>query len=328
MRILFLTEDASGPSTRYRVRQFLPALADRGVRFEVEPIPAGGVDRRALLDRAADFDRVFLQRRLLNPLDARRLARRARHLTFDFDDAILFPDSTTGRRRSLTRAVRFRCLARHADLRIAGSRGLAELAAPFGRTEVVPTVVDPGRYEPRPPGTRGALRLAWIGSRSTLPFLEDVLPGIEPAARDAVDLELHVIADVAPRRTALPIVPVTWSEEGEAAALAACDVGLAPLRDDRWCRGKCGLRLLQYFAAELATVASPVGGQAEILHGGRFALEARDARGFGDAVRRLAHDPELRAELARAGRRRLEQAYSLEHWRSRFVDLVTGEGER
>jgi len=131
----------------------------------------------------------------------------------------------------------------------------------------------------------------WIGQKVTLPYLEPVRAAILRAG-----FALHVIADVAPEGCTL----VPWSLEGEAVLLAECHVGLMPLSADPYARGKCGYKLLQYYAAGLCAVASPVGPGRVLADGG--ALPARTPEEWESALRRLGGDEELRARLGRRGR--------------------------
>lgn len=327
MRLLFLTEDARGPSTRYRVLQFLPRLQERGIAFETAVVPSDRSGRRALFERAGDFDRVVLQRRLVHPFDFRVLRRRARFLVFDFDDAILYPDSFRGKRRSFTRWIRFLQTASSADRVVAGSPILAEIAVRFHRkVSVLPTVVDVARYPRRDldSETRKPPVLVWIGSASTIGYLEAILPALENAAAEVPGLRLRVIADAAPAVRGLPIDFVPFREETEVEDLGQGSIGLAPLRDDRWSRGKCGLKLLQYFASGAAAVASPHGVQANLVSDGETGRLASTASEWTSRVVELARDPGARMRIAAAARARVEREYSLETWADRWVEAMAG----
>jgi len=349
VKLLFLTEDEDGASTRYRVRQFLPALESAGAEAVVHALPPRGSERRRAIGDARAYDAVVLQRRLLACPDTVALRRAARRLVFDFDDAIDRPDSTSGRRRSLTRRLKFRAIVRAADAVVAGSAVLARRAVARGaaesRVRVIPTVVDPARYAPRggvdpsASGVAGSADVAgaagcgpptvvWIGSPSTRPFLLDVVPELDRMAiarREGV--RLRVIGAEAPRARRLDCESIPWSSATEVACLASATVGIAPLRDDPWCRGKCGLRLLQYFASGVAAVASDVGAQSEIGADGAAVLAA-DPAALADGVRALLDDPERRACLARVAARRLRRRYSIEAWAPRWIETVTGAVER
>jgi glycosyltransferase involved in cell wall biosynthesis len=118
--------------------------------------------------------------------------------------------------------------------------------------------------------------------------------------------------------------PIEWNEETEAAEIAASDIGIGWVPDDPWSRGKCGLKLLQYLAAEVAVVANPVGVQADIITHGETGLLATSTDEWVDAVRTLAEDPRLRRKLGRAGRARVEREYSVVEGGRRWVEVLAG----
>jgi glycosyltransferase involved in cell wall biosynthesis len=308
VRLYLLTHSRQAASFRVRWERHLPRLAERGHEVEVAEIPSGRRGRRAPLDRAAEgFDLVVLQRRLLLALDFARLRRRAHRLVYDFDDALCYRPRAP--HRSWTRARRFFRTVERSDVVVAGSRLLAGLVRLRGRrAHVIPSSVDVDRYAPSPQLPEPTA--VWIGQRATLPYLEPVVDAVRRAG-----YRLRVIADAS--------VPgaeqVAWSEETEAQRLAECHVGLMPLADDRFARGKCGYKLLQYYAAGLPAVASPLGAGRALAEGG--AVLARDAAGWEAALRRLA-DPALRAELGRRGRAFVARRYSAERVGARLVRLL------
>jgi glycosyltransferase involved in cell wall biosynthesis len=304
VRLLAITEDERGAATRYRVRQFVPALVAAGIECRVVAWPGDRRGRAELLERARDADVVLLQRRLLATGDAARLRARARRLAFDFDDALPFRDSSRGATRSWTRRRRFEAIVRDVDLVLAGNAYLASLVPPGARRVVVaPTAVPLDRFRrtvpPADPSTLG-----WIGSRSTLPYLEAIVGALPHDA----GLRLRVVSDAFPPSAPVAIDAVPWREEDEPAEIARFGIGLAPLPDDAWTRGKCGLRVLLYFAAGVPAIASPVGVQGELI--ARAGVAATSGAEFAAAIARLRRDPDARAEAADAGRRLVEERYS------------------
>jgi glycosyltransferase involved in cell wall biosynthesis len=173
----------------------------------------------------------------------------------------------------------------------------------------VAAVVDPSRYDAAPKADR--FTIAWIGQRATLAHLEPVRAMVLDAG-----FALRVIADAAPEGTE----HVPWTLDGEARALAQCHVGIMPLPDDPFARGKCGYKLLQYYAAGLPAVASPVGTNRALAEGG--ALFAKTPAEFGAALARLRDDPALRAALGAKGRAFASRRYALEPLAERLVRIL------
>ncbi len=335
---------AADPGSRYRIHQYLPRLSALGVDVDVSPLfsddyvamaddrrpwrraarrtlaAATGYARRAAAVRgAARFDLVVVERQLFPYLPASAelpLFRARTPVALEFDDAIYL---TPGHGAKLARLVR---MARRV---VVGSAELARYArqagASAGAVAVVPTVVDCARYPVRGPGPRrGRLVLGWVGLPYNLPSLERLTGDLARLARE-VPLELRVISSRAPEMPGVPVRLVPWSAATEAAEIADLDVGLMPLPDDPWHRGKCGLKLLQYMAAGVAAVASPVGVNAEIVEDGVNGRLAADEAAWYGALRDLARDDAGRARLGAAGRRTVEARYSLDVWAPRLAAL-------
>ncbi|HEX8199420.1 MAG TPA: glycosyltransferase family 4 protein [Isosphaeraceae bacterium] len=330
MKALALVDAPDHVCCRYRIRAFEPALAAAGWSLAVEGLASGPLARAAQLRRAAAFDAVVLQRKLLPAWQLHVLRRATRRLVFDFDDAVLYRDSYDERGPLCPRrAARFARTVRHADAVLAGNDYLAECAREAGaraeRIRVLPTCVDPARYRPAAgvPGRVG-LHLVWIGSSSTLQGLEQQRPLWEHLGRLFPGLKLRVIGDRFPRFEAPPVIPIVWSEVTEAADLAAGDVGIGWVPDDLRSRGKCGLKLLQYQAAGLPAVANPVGVHAQIIEPGVTGFLAEGPAAWVKAIGALADDPALRARMGRSARAAVEARYSVGRWGPAFVAAVAG----
>lgn len=326
MRLLTFSEGPDHVCYRYRVAALSNALSLRGGTLSVEPLAAAWRDRLAQFRAAAAFDVVLLQRKLLPRWQTWWLRRCAQRLAYDFDDAMPYRDSFAQRgARSWSRAGRFGSLIRAADLVLAGNGYLESLAheqRPRGRVLRVPTVVDPSRYPlAAHVGHSGALRLVWIGQRSTVPYLHAAQESLAAAAASASSVELHVVSDVFPELPGVRVAPIPWTQAGEASALAGADVGVSWLTDDPWSRGKCGLKVLQYMAAGLPVVANRVGVQCELVEHGVTGYLADTPQQWSEAIRAL-RDPEHRARLGEAGRRRAERDFSVERWAPAWAEAI------
>jgi len=335
MRLLALVDSPDHVCCRYRIRAFEPALRDAGCSLVCQPLERRLLPRLAQLRDAARHHAVIVQRKLLPRWQLALLRRHARHLIFDFDDAVLYRDSYDRRGPiSVRRERRFAAMARAADTVIAGNDFLADCALRAGasaeRVRTIPTCVDLDRYPPRSErltrvqeaGDR-PIELVWIGSSSTLKGLESQRSLWEGLGAAIPGLRLRVVCDRFPDFQGVQVVPSPWTETGEAEELAKADVGVSWIPDDVWSRGKCGLKVLQYQAASLPTIANPVGVHPEMIESGVNGYLASTLDEWIDAVRGAA-DPARRLEMGRAARSRMESHYSVAAWASTFVAAATG----
>ncbi|HVX16083.1 MAG TPA: glycosyltransferase family 4 protein [Pirellulales bacterium] len=329
MRLLAFSEGADHVCYRYRVAPFARALARAGWQLECEPLVQrqGWLARRRQLRGASRADAVLLQRRLLPLWQLRTLRRSARRLVFDFDDAVFHRDSYHRKGiESWHRAARFWNTVYAADLVLAGNRFLFDQAAALvgsERVRLFPTCVEPRHYRTAPHTDRRPLRLAWIGQRTTLPSLYCMREQLETSTTRC-SFELRVVSDVFPTFDSVRIVPLAWSAETETDHLAESDVGISWLPDDGWSRGKCGLKVLQYMAAGLPVVANRVGVHREMIVDGVTGYLADTPLEWTAALRRLADDASLRAAMGAAGRRRVENEYSVARWETPFAAAIDG----
>lgn len=331
MKALALLEAPEHVCGRYRIAAFAPAMVAAGWSVALEGIARAPLARIRQLRRAGRYDAVILQRKLLPGWQLAILRRSSRRLIFDFDDAVLYRDSYDPRGPDCRRrAARFAATVRTADVVLAGNGFLGECAVKCGAkadcVRVLPTGVAASTYTPKTddPTEVRPMRLVWIGSSSTLQGLEAKRSLLECLGREVPGLTLRIIADRFPRFDPLPVEAVAWSEATEAADLASSDVGISWVPDDLWSRGKCGLKLLQYGAAGLPTLANPVGVHPEIVIEGETGYLPRTDDEWVAAVRRLSGDPGVRSAMGRAARSRIEDYYSVDSLAGRFVAAVAG----
>lgn len=249
-------------------------------------------------------------------------------LAVDYDDAVFH-------RYDLHRLLPVRMmlgrkldhLMARAALVTAGNGYLAERARQAGaaRVEIVPTVVDLDAYPLRPAGAaRGAARIGWIGSPSTWrEYMQPRLPlMLDVAARWGARISIIGAGGAA---AVHPLIEShDWSEESEAARIREMDVGIMPLTDTPWARGKCGYKLIQYMACGVPVVASDVGVNGAIVDHGVNGFLVRSDAEWRQALDMLLADPALRARMGQAGRRRIESDYSLQVWGPRVAGLLAG----
>lgn len=319
MRVLALAEATDHVCVRYRLAAFAEGLRSLGCELNVEAIARGTLGRLRQARHARRFDAVLIQRRLLPAWQLAALRRHARHLVFDFDDAVLYRDSYDPRGPDCPkRRRRFTATVRACDAILAGNEFLAakarEVGADPARIRVIPTCVEPDDYGPvreRPPGPP---TLVWIGSSSTLKGLERSRTLWDRVGATFPEVTLRVICDRFPDLGRLRIDPVPWDEATEIAALTTGDVGLAWTPDDLWSRGKCGLKVLQYLAAGMPVVANPVGVHLDMVRPGVTGFLAESPTEWLEAIGQLVRDPSRRAEMGRNGRTLVDRDYAVSRW--------------
>ena len=337
-----------GASSRLRSYQYLDALRAAGIVVEVHPlfddayvaarnqglgippiasIVNGYLKRLAVMPAARDAHALWIEYELLPwlPFTFERWLYNRKPTIVDYDDAIFHRYEL--HRGSPVRLLIGRKIDRimaAASVVVAGNDYLAERARCAGarRVETIPTVIDLRRYRQKEGARDGEpLSIGWIGSRSTIAHLR----GLEPALRATVPETKIRIVNVGGTPWSAPgleIENVPWSEEGEVAAMIRFDVGVMPLPDEPWNRGKCGYKLIQYMGCALPTIATPVGVNKSIVEHGKTGLLASSADEWRSALQTLASSSELRTSMGRAGYARVRDRYSLEVTAPKLVDLV------
>ena len=316
------------PSFRYRMMSLVSALEAAGWTVQLERYPSGryGVrtwERRDLLRRS---DVVVLHQIKLSGAEARLFAAYAPRRIFDFDDAIYVrkprhlgepADDSWWRRQ------KFAATCRRVDVVAAGNDVLAAAAAAAHarRIVILPTALDASVYRATTATQDDPPTIAWVGNPENLPYLEILRPALARLTARHPTLRLRVICSEFPDWQEVRIEAVRWSPAVEIAALAGSHIGVMPLTDDEWARGKCAFKLLQYMAASLPCVASPVGANTEAVIEGRTGYYARNADEWEQALERLICSAELRARLGAAGRAHVESRYAVQGYRARYIEL-------
>jgi glycosyltransferase involved in cell wall biosynthesis len=344
---------ASSPALRVRARIPAPTLESLGVEVralplftteEYETFQTGSVAqklritmsaRRRLLSEAASETAQtiwMLSRADMYPgvgLERRLMERR--RMVYDVDDAIWHDafGAGGGHRLAFLKGSRRKAawLARRADHVVAGNSLLAEWLAERaqGPVTVVPSLVDTDRIPTRRHSEGPRLVIGWIGSPTTAPHLERLVGPMERlAATVPQQVCMVVIGGTAPRMRGVDVEERRWSEADEGRALQRMDIGVMPLPDNRWTRGKCAYKAIQYMAAGVPVVAPDVGVTADVV-GHEAGRIASDEKATFEALRELSSDPDLRDTLGRAGRARAEQSFSVRAWAPRLALILTGE---
>src|ERR1700722_413617 len=316
---VLLGYDLEQPSFRHRMRSLIGTLEAAGWQVRTERFPSGRYglrtwERRSLLREA---DVVVLHQIKLSAIEARLFAGFSRRRGFDVDDAI----SVRNPRRlgeaaddSPWRKRKFAATCRWVDTVAAGNDVLAAVArVPARDVEILPTSIDAAADPPT---------VVWIGSPENLIYLEMIRPALARLASRHPALKMRVICSRFPDWSEVNIERVEWSSATEAQSLSTAHIGVMPLTDDEWARGKCAFKLLQYMAAALPCVASPVGANTEAVIAGVNGFHARTTEEWERHLESLIRSPELRARLGAAGREHVESRYALRTYQARYLELL------
>lgn len=322
-----------GASSRQRFVLYRDALKDAGIdvtiaeffddsyllaRFAGAPIWQGAARAYARRFRSLlslrRYDLLWIEKEVLPfaPAWLERPLYRGIPYVIDIDDAWFFKyrnNRSPFVRRFL--GTKFEQLVRGSALTLVGNAYLATWAAANGARAVhlQPTVVDLRRYKFRPPSD-GPFTIGWIGTPMTVRYLEHIAGPLRQIC-DGKTARLRIIGDTNFRLTGVASASDAWQGSTEAELISQCDIGVMPLPDDPWVHGKCGYKLVQFLAAGRTAVATPTDANRAILADGLAGLLAANDDEWVSALNRLRDDPQLREQMAAAGRARVEQNYSL-----------------
>ena len=346
LRVLALTRyGRKGASSRMRFEQFVPAFAALGVDVVIAPllrdeylerlysarpkafrqIFGDYLRRLSWLLAARGFDLLWIEKELFPDLPGwfeRWLELLGIRYVVDYDDAIFhnYDLSANPWRRVLGRKIDG--VMRSSALVICGNAYLAERAraAEACRVEIIPTVIDLDRYSVKRKPSSEPLVIGWVGSAATVKYLDIALPALQLLAKEYL-VQLRVIGAV----FAAPGLDVDcrpWSEQDEVQQIQGFDIGIMPLVDSSWERGKCGYKLIQYMACGLPVVASSVGVNEEIVEHDASGYLASGTSAWVHALRNLANASDQRHQFGMRGRRLVEERYCLQVVAPQIVGLL------
>jgi glycosyltransferase involved in cell wall biosynthesis len=326
---VLLGYDLEQPSFRHRMLSLVGTLEAAGWQVRTERFPSGHYGLRTWQRRALWrwAHVVVLHQIKLSAAEARLFAALSKHRVFDVDDAIYVRkprrlgapvDDSVWRRR------KFAATCRSVDVVVAGNGVLAGVARSQARAiEILPTSIDTASYQATTAGAEDPPTIVWIGSPENLVYLEMIRPALARLTARHPTLTLRVICSTFPDWPEVNMERVAWSAATEAASLASAHIGVMPLSDDEWARGKCAFKLLQYMAASLPCVASPIGANAEAVIDGFNGFHATSVGDWERNLERLIDSSELRAQLGANGHAHAVKRYAMRTYQANYLQLLT-----
>ena len=358
MKILFLVPYPvnESPSQRFRFEQYFDVLRNAGYSVTVQSflsarawrilyqaghraekffsVLTGFMRRFVSAVSAIRYDCVFIHREaapLGPPLFEWWLARVLRkRIIYDFDDAIWTTDQTN--ESQLVKALKWRSkvksICRWSYKVSCGNQYLADFAKAFNANVVVnPTTIDTASIHPRNSSIKSAVKksgrlvVGWTGSHSTLKYLAIIEKVLIRLELEYPHVDVMIIANLPPTIHLDRLIFNPWKRGTEIDDLLNIDIGIMPLPDDEWSKGKCGFKALQYMALGIATVASPVGVNVDIIKNGENGYLASNEKEWYESLSRLINDESLRARLGRKGKETVESTYSVTANLGTFLSL-------
>jgi len=349
----------TSPGQRFRIEQWARYLERTGFRFTFVPFESEAlhrtiyrpgqyalktaliieacVRRLQVLALARRFDVVFIHREaaLLGPAVIEPLlARQGIPIVFDFDDAIWVPYiSPANKRLSYLKCFgKMASICRLSTHILVGNSYLASYASRYNsHVTVVPSTIDTDGYVPRwfgdGRGSPAPVTIGWTGSYSTVQHLNTLRQTLI-RLRNRHEFQFSVIGPPSYHLDGVVVKAHAWRPASEGEDLHHLDIGVMPLPDDEWSRGKCGMKLLQYMAAGVPAVASPVGVNVEIIQDGVNGFLAATEDEWIEKLSALIQDPDLRRQIGAAGRLTVEERYSARVWVPRVQEVLEGAVSR
>lgn len=350
-RVLFMAAHRPGrsPSQRFRFEQYLSFLEHNGYDYnfsylisesddrkfyskgnyltKFSVLLSGAIRRYVEIQTANEYDIVFVQREAFmtgTTFFEKNISRSRAMLIFDFDDSIWLSNVSDGNKnlewlKDYNKTSRIIELA---DLVIAGNRYLEGYALQYNsRIAIIPTTIDTREYIRNGATPSNTICIGWSGSITTIQHFLYAIPFLRRIKEKyKYRVSFKVIGDKNYSNPELGIKGISWKKEREIVDLSSIDIGIMPLPDDEWAKGKCGLKGLQYMALEIPTVMSPVGVNTEIIEDGRNGFLAATENEWVEKLSLLIESEELRNKFGRAARKTVEERYSVESQKQNYLN--------
>ena len=353
-KILFLTPYPlnSAPSQRFRFEQYLPFFKKEGISYKVVSfldkktwaifykkgytlqkvigILKGIINRHLVVFYLHNYDKVFIHREacLVGPAYFEWLYAKVfqKIIIYDFDDAIWIKDvSEVNKKLSWLKSPNKTAkIISYASTIIAGNTYLANYALQFNKNvQVIPTTIDVGYHSKKNNITSiEKIRIGWTGTITTNNHLQLIFPVLAEIKKKYPQVELVMISNAPIIDSSIETNYLKWDRETEINDLSTFDIGIMPLPNDEWAKGKCGFKGLQYMALEIPTVMSPVGVNTEIIQDGVNGFLAKNEQDWIEKLSILIESKELREKIGKEGRKTVVEMYSINAQQEEFVKII------
>jgi len=274
------------------------------------------------------YDIIFIYRDALmigSTFIEKRFAKSRAKMVLDFDDAIWQPKVSEANRRLafLKNSSKTATIIGLSDMVFVGNQFLADYATQFNHNvAIIPSTIDTDSYLPPSARSTGPVCIGWTGSFSTIQHFETAIPALKEIKEKFGDaVRFKIIGDASYYCSELKTQGVSWRPDTEVQDLSDIDIGIMPLPDNEWTKGKCGMKGLQYMALGIPTLMSPVGVNTEIIQNGVNGYLPSSSQEWVIVLSNLIKDKELRSRIGKAGRQTVVDKYSVEVWKTKYLQL-------
>ena len=318
MKVLFLLKSLKTPSSRIRILDIMPELEKLGIRCDYETFPRNIIKRYVLFRKCEKYDAVVFQKKLLNSIEFAILRKHSRFLVFDYDDAIYYKNASPSQEMkdylSSTSERRFRRIIEKCDLVVAANRVLASKAGettPDSKIRIIPSPVKIDEILSRSDTEiRGIPVIGWIGMKGNLTFIEYISDALREL-RKKQDFVLKIISDNSIEIPGIKIEFVKWSLDAQNRKIRSFDIGIMPLSADPYSEGKAAYKLIQYLAAGVPSVCSPVGMNLDFCRNDEYAISAEKSEDFAEKILLLVKNCKIRAILSESGKKLVRERFDI-----------------
>jgi glycosyltransferase involved in cell wall biosynthesis len=340
MKVAALTPGINVASSRFRVRQYIPALSESGICVDeftakinyssklpgvlakvkqkyIFPIGAAWIGIKAVtrlsdVIRSNRFDAVWVNRVIANPFFIEKYITRP--LVYDIDDAIwINNEKNIGK------------IASHSSVILAGNEYIASNLEKYNTNiKIVPTAIDTKKFTPIDSDSDDLFRIVWTGSRDTIHYLKSIEKPLATFLNENKDSRLTIISDIFPRFSTInqdKILFIPWSPSNEVTGIQHSNVGIMPLLNTEWDKGKCSYKMLQYMSCGLPVIVSPVGMNREVLAKGEIGISAAREEDWISALKYLHRHPDKGEKMGKNGVRVVEGNYSLPIVTNKLIEV-------